>query len=167
MILTWFGDIMLATKPPKVRGRHVRILLDRLHPGDIILRSYNYYLDSYFIKGEYTHSGIYIGGDTVIHAVAEGVCRIDSIDFIKDSDDFMILRPNFPCVKKEKAIQWVVKQLGKPYDFFFSKKEKSAFYCHELSYNYLQIADVLINPEEKIIYAKDLRKVCSVIYKMD
>ena len=164
--LTFFGDIYFATEPPKVKAVHLRKLLNLLKPGQILARKYTYYLDSYFIKGKYSHSGIYIGDGKMIHAVAEGVCEIDVLDFTKDSDGFIILQPPYKTEEDlYKAIKYAEQQIGKPYDFIFNDHDQSSFYCHELSWAALKEGSVIINPKESIVYASDLTDACESIYE--
>lgn len=165
--LTWFGDLYFATRPPQIKAHHIRKILELLEPGDIICRKYIYYLDSYFIKGQYSHSGLVIDNKTMIHSIAEGVGKIDPIDFIKDCDGFILLRPKYTYNgQAQKAINWAEMQIGKPYDFIFDKSNKDAFYCHELTVSSLNYAGILIIPKESIIYAEDLLNTCSKIYEV-
>lgn len=170
--LSWFGDLMLATEPPLVKARHIRQALKLAQPGDILCRRYTYYMDSHFIKGEYSHSGIVIDDvskeDNMMHAVAEGVGHIDIIDFIKDSDGFVILRPAYKNEEaKQKAINYAISKDGMPYDFLFDRKEKDSYYCHELSNSSLKEGGISIIPEEDIVYASDLRRECPEVYEAD
>ena len=90
--LTQFGNIRISKYPPfmyydtvdyKVKGDRILEIMEILKPGDIILRGYDSYLDGKFIDDplKYSHGAIYIGNNTIIHAVAEGVSEIDVIDF--------------------------------------------------------------------------------------
>ncbi len=160
--VTWFGDLMVATRPPKVKAAHIRELLRLAKPGDIICRKYTYYFDSYFIKGKYTHSGIIIDDQNMIHAVAEGVSRIDIIDFMKDADGFILLRPVLPDFTKMKV--FLESKIGIPYDFIF-KKDVDAYYCHELTWSGLQEGGMQLPSTGEIIYAEDIMKVCTTIYE--
>lgn len=149
-ILTIFGDIKVFKYPMfliyqpstfKIKGKHTREAMNVLQPGDIILRGYREYLDGMFIPGAYSHTGIFIGGNIVCHAVAEGVSKIDVIDFLR-CDRFCILRPKSG---QKEAIARVVSWLGKPYDFSF-EEEDDRFYCHELgahAYKELNIQKVV------------------------
>ena len=138
--LTQFGAIKIFKFPMffvydpseyEIDGEHMQEALKVLQPGDVILRGYNHYIDGYFVDDpyRYSHGAIYIGGDKIIHAVAEGVSEIHAIDFMK-CDRICILRPsNF----KNEAIQQAKKFLEEnvPYDFSFNYGN-SALYCFEL-----------------------------------
>ena len=113
----------------KIRGEDICKIQEVIQPGDIILRAYEHYLDSYFIPGKYSHSGVYIGNGQIIHAVAEGVKEIHLIDFCQ-ADGILVLRPDNG---QEKSIERCKKWLGKCYDFKFNSTDSSAFYCHELT----------------------------------
>ncbi|MCK9154711.1 MAG: hypothetical protein M0P12_01205 [Paludibacteraceae bacterium] len=133
--LTIFGDIKVYKYPPfmvycpvtyKAKGKQTREAIGVLEPGDIILRGYSDYLDSLFIPGKYSHTGLYVGDGKMIHAVAEGVSEIDVIDFLR-CDIFCILRPSG---RQEQAIERAYKYLGTPYDFNF-ETWNNKMYCHE------------------------------------
>ena len=171
--LKWFGDIMFATKPPKVRSFEIRHMLEIIKSGDIICRSYNYYLDSFLIPGKYTHSGIVIKNTCIVHSIAEGVEYIDPIDFIKDADKFIILRPKYRTNALMKvAIKKAESLIGKDYDFMFDM-DKDAYYCTELTVACLNEADIW--PQSQIIKrfwikkevytVKSLIDACEKIYE--
>ena len=135
--LTFFGDLKYFKCPPcivyqpvtfKIKGSDTRMLMNIIRDGDIILRGYNCYLDSLFIPGIYSHTGIYIGNGKMIHAVAEGVSEIDIIDFLR-CDRFCLMRP----VKgQETAIKRAKEFLRNKiaYDFDFETWNNKMF-CHE------------------------------------
>ena len=164
LFLTKLGDIMLATKPPRVKAEHIRELLRLSRPGDIICRKYTYYFDSIFIKGEYTHSGVIIDPKNMIHSTAEGVGKIDVIDFVKDTDGFILLRPGRVDISKMKT--FLKSCVGKPYDFIF-KKDDHAYYCHELTWSALIRGGMKLPETGMIVYAEDIMKVCRKIYEPD
>ncbi|MEY4757674.1 MAG: hypothetical protein RJA34_2572 [Pseudomonadota bacterium] len=81
-VLTVFGRIKVYLKPPavllaydpgsyKVNGKDCRTLISQLQPGDILLRSFDNYLDGHVIRrtrtvdgpkvGVFTHVAIYVG----------------------------------------------------------------------------------------------------------
>ena len=136
--LTFFGDIkcfkfpfFLVYDPDDylIDGPKIRDIIEKIQPGDLILRKYRHYLDGYFIPGKYSHTGVYVGNGMIIHAVAEGVSYIDLLDFIK-CDHIGIFRPK---EGQEQAIEIAKKCVadGIPYDFDFKEGIK-ALYCHEL-----------------------------------
>ena len=136
-LLTIFGDIKIYPYPcfvvycpdtHSVKGPEIRQAMDMVQIGDLILRKYVRYLDGYFIPGEYSHTGIYIGNGIMIHAIAEGVVACDIIDYLR-CDAFIILRPSSG---QEEAVSRVIKWKGKEYDFSF-KANDDKMYCHELA----------------------------------
>lgn len=153
--LTWFGDLQFQTHPPLIRACHCRHVMAMAHPGMVIARRYNAYADGLLIPGAYTHSGIVesqeIGrrGGTVIHAVAEGVQRIDLLDFIKDADgvaliEYIDLNP-IPVVNKARYL------IGRPYDFKFSiVDDGKSLYCHETTATALLAGDIELAPQLRL-----------------
>ena len=136
-ILTIFGDIKLYKWPMfiiycptsyLVKGYHTREAMKKLRPGDVVQRKYIHYADGLVIPGRYSHSGVYVGRGKVIHAIAEGVCEIDIIDFMR-CDGFRILRP---VSGQKQAVERARSYLGRPYDFSF-KTDEDRIYCHELA----------------------------------
>lgn len=68
--LTWFGDLKYFPYPMwivwdpgsyRVKGEDAREVLELARPGDILLRSYDNYVDGLFIPGRYSHVGLYVG----------------------------------------------------------------------------------------------------------
>jgi len=177
-ILTWFGDVMLATTPPSTKAKQIIEMMSAIQSGDVICRKYNYYLDSYFIPGKYTHSGIVKSKDEIIHSVAEGVQFVHPIDFIKDTDGFVVLRPKYPHPELirnviEKALFHVNREAQ--YDFLFNDPDK--LYCHELTCDCLYQGGVVVYAstfnvgvwpikfKKTAFLADDIIKMCNVIYE--
>ena len=158
--LTWFGDLYMATEPPLCKYKQIEGMLDCILPGDVICRGYNYYLDSYFIPGEYTHSGIIINRREIVHSIAEGVQSIHPIDFIKDVDRFIVLRPSYDVGldthwrTRERTVDraiWHCDYNKTEYDFTF--KDDSKFYCHEFTADCLAQAGLLFQePTNHSVY---------------
>ena len=139
ILLTIFGDIKVFRWPLWIvydpdmygmTGSKIRAVLDLIKPGDIVLRGYRHYADGYFIPGKYSHSGIYVGNNMVVHAVAEGVSKIDILEFLM-CDMCCVLRPK-SAIAAESAVQKSIGHIGTEYDFDFSKGNES-LYCHELT----------------------------------
>ena len=141
-ILTIFGDIKVIKWPSfifyqptsyKVKGWQTREIMQLISPGDIIMRSYDDYLDGHFIpKGESkcSHSGLYIGDGKIVHSIAEGSILDDIIDFCR-TDRIVVLRPS-------NGQEWAVEHAKKciddkiEYDFNFDPGE-GKYYCHEFT----------------------------------
>lgn len=90
-----------------------------LEPGDIVLRGFDNYLDGYFIDDPngYSHGGIYIGDDKIVHAVAPHVCEIHVLDFMQ-CDRICILRPSkYKKAAIAKAKKFVQDKIE--YDYMF------------------------------------------------
>lgn len=141
-LLTMFGDIKIFKYPfwivydPEqydLKGSDLRRVLDALCIGDIVCRGYSCYADSLLIPGKYSHSGIYVGNNKVIHAVAEGVSECDILDFLM-CDRAIVIRPS--SIDKDDRIACAIERahdkLGTPYDFSFAP-DKDHLYCHELT----------------------------------
>lgn len=140
--LTIFGNIKVFAWPLwicydpnffKMTGNKIIELMDIIEPGDVILRGYDGYLDSKFIqsKRSYSHAGVYIGNNEIIHAVAPNVSKINIVDFC-GCDRIAVVRP----VKGQKKAIKTAKQFLKdnvPYDFNFTHGRET-LYCFELAY---------------------------------
>lgn len=162
--LTWFGDIYFATELPLVKASHIREVMRLAKPGDVICRRYNSFLDSHFIKGEFTHSGVVVDAENMVHAVAEGVGLVDIIDYVKDCDGFVLLRPR-PTYFPNAAVHFARLQIGKPYDFVF-RRGLDAYYCHELAYAALQQGGVQFDDTgHDYILFEEISEPCYIVYR--
>ena len=160
--LTGFGNVMVSFDEPRVNYGMVRILFSKVQTGDILCRRYHSYLDSKFIKGKYTHSGVVVNREAMIHSIAEGVNWIDIGDFVLHTDGFILLRPK-AIINLDRGLDFVKSCVGTPYDFLFKRNNK-ALYCHELSFEYLNKLSS-VQEHSSIIYYEDLLKRCDVIYE--
>jgi uncharacterized protein YycO len=95
----------------------------------VLLRGYNKYLDGKFIPDErgYSHAGIYVGNNIVVHATAPCVEKCHVIDFC-EADRIMILHPSAGQVM---ATATAIGKIGMPYDFGY-KTDWNKLYCFEL-----------------------------------
>lgn len=87
-----------------IKGHHTREILKLVRPGDIIVRSFNNYLDNFTVPGTFTQVGFYLsevneqhlkkfanveqhnfklGRQMVIHSIGERVILEDLIDFCR------------------------------------------------------------------------------------
>lgn len=153
--VTAIGDIMVAFDPPAVREHQIRQVLEMVQPGDIIGRGFDAYLDRLLIPSTYgiTHTGFVRTIEHMTHAVAEGVVPIGIIDFIKDADRIVLLRPRWASDElrweaiDEATILCDLFEEGRSqrtveYDFLFNDDTK--FYCHELTCHLLGLAGIFI-----------------------
>lgn len=120
--LKFFGDVKVFRFPffivydpgsYHVKGHDTRTVMERVQPGDILIRGYKSYLDGYFIPGYFSHAGLYLGevlpehrelvptakgkqlfraGQQIVaHSMAEGVFMEDLISFCR-CDYMAVLR---------------------------------------------------------------------------
>jgi len=176
--MTWIGDLMVATKPPKTRAEQIIAMQSIIQKGDIVCRKYTYYLDSYLIAGSYSHSGIVINKEEIIHSIAEGVQFIHPIDFVKDTDGFIILRPRYKeDADKRKAIDKAIEHLNNKVEYDFLFNDPAKLYCHELSASCLLAGGICVIPtmmwvgvfpfsfKMNTFLADNLIAVCDQVYK--
>lgn len=108
--------------------------MDIIEPGCLILRGYDYYLDGKFVPStrSYSHLGIYVGDNTVIHAVSKGVSEVNLIDFC-ECDRICVIKPR---AYRKNAIKRAYKYMedSTGYDFFFDG-DNTEQYCFELGAN--------------------------------
>jgi putative membrane protein len=130
----WFGLRYCAFEPPRIRAVHIRRLLEVLEPGSILCRDNASYTSRLFIPGKYSHSAVVIDDRTVIHAMEHGLQRMDVLDFVKDCDGFVVLRPPYRegCAERVVAEAQALLRQGIRYNFSF-RERAAALYCHEFT----------------------------------
>ncbi len=148
LFLKWFRHVKVYAWPMffvwnphtfSVKGHHYYEARKLIKPGDILLRSYIQYLDSYFVPGEYSHAAIYIGGDDeeIIHAMTPDVQTTTLANFMR-TDKFVIVRPNVSTEDTNTAIERTKSKLGVRYDYAFmfevTDSSERLFSCSELCY---------------------------------
>jgi len=102
--------------------------------GDIILRTYDHYLDSSIIPGFYSHAALYIGDGELVHSCGHtGVSKISPFEFAK-CDGLAIVRPKVGYAAINRACKYVLNQLGKQYDYWFNYDNEETYCCTELIY---------------------------------
>lgn len=138
--VSWFGNIKIYRYPffilighvaYKIKGPHQRKIMSLLEPGDVILRRYDAYVSGLMIPGYFTHAGVYVGDDQIIHVLGSGICKEDILTFTR-CDDIAILRHNDKnLVKGAITKAWQQLEKGIAYDFVFDAKSPDKFYCTE------------------------------------
>lgn len=122
----WF---VYDPEDPGVDGEHLLKLMRSVRPGDIIMRGWRHYLNGFFIPGEYSHGGVCLGEDMVMHAVSAGVVKCNILDFAM-ADRVCVLRPSRGQEDAvRKAIEFMESKT--PYDYKMTEGQE-ALYCFEL-----------------------------------
>ena len=124
----------------KVKGQEARYISNVLEPGDILLSKFDGYISSRMIKGFWSHAAIYVGNNTIIHAIGKGVQIEDILDFVR-TDHIVVLRLKNVSQDEintaiEKAFKMAEDKIMYDYDF---DSDNEALYCTELvnaCYNY-------------------------------
>jgi hypothetical protein len=133
------GFILFGESSYQIKGPAMRQIIEVLIPGDVMLRRYSHYLGSVIIPGYFSHATIYIGDDSVIHMLGEGITQEDILTFLR-CDDIIILRP-IDRLLPEQAIMKAkdLLTLKIPYDYDFTN-DTDKLYCTEF------IDDIFDNP---------------------
>jgi len=146
-IIEFIGRMKIHRHPPwfiyrpnehKVRGSSVFEVMKTVQFGDPILRRFDGYLSTiipeYLSKGGgfWSHAGMYVGMNCVVHFLGNGCkketiidfCRADAISVLQILDDSEEFRAERVCRADEAA----AKNIG--YDFGFQSGNR-LFYCSE------------------------------------
>ncbi|MCK5603407.1 hypothetical protein KAR91_16095 [Candidatus Pacearchaeota archaeon] len=139
-VINWFGNIQIFKYPMfvvlgktsyKIKGPHMRSILETRKPGDIFLRKYDNYLSSRIIPGYWSHAAIYVGQNQMIHMLSAGTVKEDILTFMR-CDDIKIIRcSDTKMIKKARELAEKVYTQGVEYDYSFSASNDK-FYCTEL-----------------------------------
>ena len=153
-----------------IKGDEVREFMKVVQPGDILVRGYKNYLDSYFIPGFFTHTGLYVGNvpnednimllpsardefyaegeQIVIHAMADGVFMEDLLNFSR-CDYLLVLRSEEVTQDNVNEVyNRALLNLGKPYDFKFDFSKYNNLSCTEFVYVCLE--EILVKSGVKL-----------------
>lgn len=139
--LTFLGNVHVSKHPlfiqykpkfHKLKGNEMRMIMDDVKAGDILLRRYDGYLNVLLTPGFYSHSGICIKDNkTIMHMLGQGLVKEDILNFCK-TDSICILRCNDSDLLKEALIEIErVQSLNLEYDFEFETTDNQ-YYCTEL-----------------------------------
>ena len=116
----------------KMRGDDIRKVLNTIKPGDVLLRRYDHYISGLMIPGYFTHAAIYVGDDTIIHMIGDGICEEDILMFCR-CDEIAIIHCNDEQLSKtavDKAKSYLEQQIE--YDFNFDFSDSAQLSCTEL-----------------------------------
>lgn len=82
---------------------------------------------------DFIHAAIYKGDGKLLESVPRGVREADLNIYLKGYSSVMIFRPPYKTPEdKQAAIAFAEKQVGKPYNKFFSDDNGKSFYCTQL-----------------------------------
>nr|WP_230972178.1 YiiX/YebB-like N1pC/P60 family cysteine hydrolase [Archaeoglobus neptunius] len=111
--------------------------LSKLQPGDLILE-YNPKF-ALLIPGHWTHVAIYIGDGKIVEATEDGVV-VNPVTNVHKAYEAAIYRVKTTDSVRRAAIEFALKQVGKPYDYkwltYVGGKEVygDSYYCSELAW---------------------------------
>jgi len=174
------GHLLLSPRPfwivwrpnvHKVKGYHVRKIMDVVEPGDILLRRFDGYLNTRFTPGFFSHAGLYVGDNQMVHSTSAGCIKEDILDFCR-ADAICVLRLYVPGEDPITKANMMCK-MEIPYDYNFSSVNDS-YYCTELvdmiqnhpfKNDYTEIAGNRILTPDSIYNSKKVELILQVNYK--
>jgi hypothetical protein len=146
------GIILFGDHTAQLKGHDVREIVAALEPGDIVLNRHDYYVSSFFIGGDFSHAGLCVTKDEVIHVGINGIVKEDILTFTR-ADAFAIIRPKdkkTTNIAIERAYMYL--ETGIQYDYDFDKYSDDYFYCSEFvdsCYGYIMrdnVSETFIRP---------------------
>ena len=121
----------------RVKDKHIEYLSGQLKKGDLLLSTNTKGLTQYFISGEWSHVGFYLGPELgVLEMVGTGIRRVPLEVFMSKADKYKHCRVyNWDEDYVDDMIQVGLTFLDAhvPYDKYFEAGTK-AMYCAELIY---------------------------------
>ena len=139
--INFICDVYIYTNPMffiykpmmhKVKGHEIRQILDEIKVGDILLRKFDGYLNTFFTPGFWSHAGIYIGNNTMAHAVREGVIEEDILDYCRTDSVALIRLKEHYHFNEETMLKYAEEHINNntEYDYDF-KDDNGKVYCTE------------------------------------
>lgn len=134
----WVGLWLARSKVKRKKSGLIEsILVNNITPnleiGDIIITRWNWNLTNATIPWFWKHMSIYVWDGYVCEAIgSQGIHKWKLSDLLIKNDYCLILRTRFSKEKKEQAICYVLKQIGKPYDFSFNYFSSYGAVCSAL-----------------------------------
>jgi len=119
-------------KMHKVKGNEIRQILDEIRAGDILLRSFDGYLNTFFTPGFWSHAGIYIGNNTVAHSVREGVIKEDILDYCRTDSVALLRLKDYYHFNEESLLKYVEECVTNEVEYDYEFKDNNGkVYCTE------------------------------------
>lgn len=116
----------------KLRAASKRKIINCILPGDVILTRHDHYITSKMVPGYYSHIGIFVGDNSVISAMKQGVIKEDILDFLRVDEAVVLRITSITNSERKDACKEAYKQLGKCYDYKFDFENSDKFSCIEL-----------------------------------
>jgi len=165
-IIFLVGKTIIYRRKNKLTEEDMKKALKVVKKGDIVLVGGLRRFSHFFIGNQFTHSLIYAGNQHLIHSVADGVEKVNFKEIFSEYDTMIILRSRLDKRGIGSAIKYANSQIGKPYDFEFSRGTDK-FYCAELIKASFEKAGLKIKNPKKIVYpidfiANDFKMVLSL-----
>ena len=136
-------DLPVFTFARKISIEERQAIAATLRKGDILLTSDKLFPAWQWAVGflgspRFSHAAIYEGKSNVIeattfHPSGDGVARTGVDEFLAGRKNVCVLRPKLPSKQhKDNMFAWLLKQIGKPYDFNFNNHDDHTMYCAKL-----------------------------------
>lgn len=143
----------IAKPEAKINQKDVDSIMSVVDEGMAIFSYESLHSTAIFIKGKWKHAAIIVidefGKFFVVEAVGEGVQKVPLVEWLFKKDAVLLAdRLGYDRKKRKASSSWAIEQIGKKYDYVFSKNDKE-FYCSELTADALDIPVVgIIEPTE-------------------
>jgi uncharacterized protein YycO len=104
-------------------------------------RSFSYKVNNLASGAKWAHAGIILAGEKprLLHSIVTGVCTWDLLDYLREVDNFAIIKINLneeDAVTAQQRIEDIQEHfLGLPYDNGFNLGDRKSMYCSELVYS--------------------------------
>ncbi|MGB7329382.1 MAG: YiiX/YebB-like N1pC/P60 family cysteine hydrolase [Rubripirellula sp.] len=124
-----------------IRPGHIARLPDQvisalsalLKPGDVFVTRKDAAVTNYFLPGFWPHAAMYVGNDSVVESLKDGV-RVRTMESPLGNDAVALIRPSLETGLIDQAIVRAHSHVGKPYDFDFDFTRADRMVCTEVVY---------------------------------
>ncbi len=139
------GNIRIAPRRNLLRRKEYSIMAGKLQVGDLVFAGSKREISRFFMRGDLSHTLIYLGKKKLIHSsVEEGVTKI-LLKKLFSKYDFLVAYRHAAFTKEneKEMMKFFKKSRGKAYDFRFLEGNEKEFSCTkfvELAYREAGIA---------------------------
>jgi hypothetical protein len=131
------GVTKITSRKNLLTPKDYRAVKKMLRRGDVILVGQHKRVIKYLIPGPVTHVALCTSHCRFVHATVDGVEKITLKEIINEYDTLIVLRPRTDKDGKkviQNSIKYAKKQIGKPFNFFFTD-DTDIFFCTQLVHN--------------------------------